>query len=145
MAVLRLVPVSSPRLENEEREGVVALIRETVDGLRMLIADHIKLARIELVADMQVYGRSVAVLVVAGLVLAIGYLSALVAVAFWLARLWGAPIGVGVVAAVHLLLGGIAVIWALGKMRRTRLMHETTSEAKSSVAVIAHRLQGRTS
>ena len=129
----------------EEREGIVGLIRETVDGLRDLIADHIKLARLELVADAKTYGRSVAVLVVAGLVLAIGYVFALIAVALGLTRLWGAPLAFGAVAALHLLVGGIAVVWAVGKMRRTRPMHDTVVEAKGSINALARPLQGRVS
>lgn len=88
--MLSFQAVALQHAENEEREGIVGLIRETVDGLRDLIADHIKLARLELVADAKTYGRSVAVLVVAGLVLAIGYIFGLVAAALGLARI-GAP------------------------------------------------------
>ena len=132
-------------MENEEREGIVALLRETVDGFRILIADHIKLARIELVADAKTYGRSVAVLAVAGLVLAIGYIFGLIAAALGLARIWGTPLAFGAVAALHLLLGGIAIVWSVAKMRQTNLMHETTSEAKSTVSALARPLQGRAS
>jgi uncharacterized membrane protein YqjE len=137
--------VASRQVENEEREGIVGLIRETVDGLRDLIADHIKLARLELAADAKTYAGSVAVLVVAGLVLAIGYIFGLIAVALGLARLWGAPLAFGAVAALHLVVGGIAVIWAVGKMRRTRPMHDTVVEAKGSITALSRQLQGRAS
>ena len=142
--MLSFQAVALQRVENEEREGIVGLIRETVDGLRDLIADHIKLARLELVADAKTYGRSIAVLVVAGLVLAIGYIFGLIAAA-GLARLWGAPLAFGAVAALHLVLGGIAVVRAVGKMKRTRPMHDTVVEAKGSINALAHPLQGRMS
>jgi uncharacterized membrane protein YqjE len=137
--------VASRQVENEEREGIVGLIRETVDGLRDLIADHIKLARLELAADAKAYAGSVAVLVVAGVVLAIGYIFGLIAVALGLARLWGAPLAFGAVAALHLVVGGIAVAWAVGKMRRTRPMHDTVVEAKGSITALSRQLQGRAS
>jgi uncharacterized membrane protein YqjE len=137
--------VASQQVGNEEREGIVSLLRETVDGLRILIADHIKLARIEMVADAKTYGRSVAVLAVAGLVLAIGYVFALIAAALGLARILGAPVAFGAVAALHLVVGGIAVAWSMGKMRRTRLMHDTVVEAKGSISALARPLQGRAS
>jgi uncharacterized membrane protein YqjE len=137
--------VASQQVGNEEREGIVSLLRETVDGLRILIADHIKLARIEMVADAKTYGRSVAVLAVAGLVLAIGYVFALIAAALGLARILGAPVAFGAVAALHLVVGGIAVAWSVGKMRRTRLMHDTVVEAKGSISALARPLQGRAS
>ena len=137
--------MASRQAESEEREGIVGLLRETVDGLRTLIADHIKLARIEMVADAKTYGRSVAVLAVAGLVLAIGYVFALIAAALGLARHWGAPAAFGAVAALHLVVGGIAVAWSVGKMKRTRLMHDTVVEAKGSISALARPLQGRAS
>jgi len=145
MAVLSFQAVALQQVENDEREGIVGLIRETVDGLRDLIADHIKLARLELVADAKSYGRSIAVLAVAGLVLAIGYIFGLIAAALGLARIWGAPLAFGAVAALHLVLGAIAVVWAVGKMKRTRLLHDTVVEAKGSIKALAHPLQGRVS
>lgn len=137
--------MSTLRVENEEPEGIVGLVRETVDGLRTLIGDHIKLARVELAADMASYGRGVAVLAVAGLVVALGYTFAWMAAAFALARLWGAPLAFGAVAAFHLVAGGIAIAWGVGKLRETKLMHETKTEAKSSVSVLKEQLQGRIS
>jgi len=135
--------VALQQVENEE--GIVGLIRETVDGLRDLIADHIKLARIELVTDAKTYGRSIAVLAVAGLVLAIGYVFGLIAAALGLARIWGAPLAFGALAALHLVLGGIAVGWAVGKMKRTRPMHDSVVEAKGSINALSRPLQGRVS
>lgn len=143
--MLSFQAVALQHAASEEREGIVGLIRETVDGLRDLIADHIKLARLELVADAKTYGRSIAVLVVAGLVLAIGYVFGLIAGALALARIWGAPLAFGAVAALHLVGGGIAVIWAVGKMKRTRPMHDTVAEAKGSINALARPLQGRAS
>ena len=143
--MLSFQAVALQRAEIEEREGIVGLIRETVDGLRDLIGDHIKLARLELVADAKAYGRSIAVLAVAGLVLAIGYIFGLIAGALALARIWGAPVAFGAVAALHLVAGGIAVISAVGKMKRTRPMHDTVAEAKDSINALARPLQGRAS
>jgi uncharacterized membrane protein YqjE len=143
--VVSFQAVALQHTESEEREGIVGLIRETVDGLRDLIADHIKLARLELVADAKTYGRSIAVLVVAGLVLAIGYIFGLIAGALALARIWGTPLAFAAVAALHLVVGGIAVIWAVGKMKRTRPMHDTVTEAKGSISALARPLQGRAS
>jgi len=143
--VLSFQSVAPQRVENEEREGIVGLIRETVDGLRDLIADHIKLARIELVADAKSYGRGVAVLAVAALVLAIGYVFGLIAAALALGRVWGAPQAFVAVAALHLVAGGIAVVWSVGRMRRTHPMHDTVVEAKDSMTALARPLQGRAS
>jgi hypothetical protein len=137
--------VASQRVESEEREGIVGLIRETLDGLRDLIADHIKLARVEMVSDAKTYGRSMAVLVVAGLVLAIGYVFGLIAAALALGRVWGTPVAFVAVAALHVVVGGIAMVSAMARMRRTHPMHDTVVEAKDSLTALARPLQGRAS
>jgi hypothetical protein len=127
----------------DEREGIVDLVRETVDGLRTLIVDHIKLARIELATDLKTYGRSVAVLAGAGGVLALGYVFAWIAVGLGLGRLLGAPLAFAIVAGLHILVGAVAVGWAVGKVRRTRLMHDTVVEAKTSAKTLASPMHGR--
>jgi hypothetical protein len=143
--VLSFDSVALQRGENEEREGIVGLIRETVDGLRDLIADHIKLARVELVSDAKTYGRGLGVLVVAGLVLAIGYVFGLIAAALALGRVWGVPLAFVVLGGLHLVGGGIALAFSVAKMRRTHPMHDTVVEAKDSLNALARPLQGRAS
>jgi hypothetical protein len=137
--------VASRQFENEEREGIVGLVRETLDGLRTLIADHIKLARIELETDLKGYAGSLAVLAVAGLVVAIGYVFGWIAIALCLARTWGIRGAFGAVAGFNLVVGIVAMAIAAGKMKRTRLMHGTATEARTSVMALRHPLEGRAS
>jgi hypothetical protein len=120
---------------------VVGLLRETVDGLGELIADHIKLARLELAADARSYGHGVAMLVVAGVVVTLGYAFAWLAIGLAVARFWGAPIAFGAVAAVHLIGGGIAVSSATKRMKKTRLMRDSAVEASRSVSALTHPLE----
>src|SRR4029078_7092278 len=81
-----------------ESDGIMSLVKETADGLGRLIADHIKLARVEMVADAKEYGRHVGLLTVAGIFVAIGYVFAWIAAALGLARWGGAPRAFGIVA-----------------------------------------------
>jgi hypothetical protein len=143
MAVLTFGRVAARDIAGGEPEGIVGLLRETIDGLRTLIVDHIKLGRVELASDLKAYAQSTAVLAVAGGVLAIGYLFGWIAAGFALARLWGAPLAFGGVAALHLLLGAIALGMAVGKIRRTQLMRDSVVEAKTSASALAHPLQGQ--
>ena len=129
--------------EASEREGIVDLVRETVDGLRTLIADHIKLARVELATDLKTYGRSVAALAAAGGVLAVGYVFAWIAAALGLGRIIGPPLAFVVVAALHVVAGGVAIAWAMGKVRRTKLMNDTVVETKTTVQALRHPVDGR--
>ena len=130
---------------NDSPEGVVGLLRETADGLGQLIADHIKLARLELTADARSYGQGVATLVIAGLVLTLGYAFAWLAIALALARLWGAPIAFAAVAVLHLIAGAIAVSTAVKRMKRTRLMRESANAATRSVDALTRPLERRVS
>ncbi len=130
---------------NDAPEGVVGLLRETADGLGQLIADHIKLARLELTADARSYGQGVATLVIAGAVLTLGYAFAWLAIALALARLWGAPIAFAAVAVLHLLAGAIAVSSAIRRMKRTRLMRESANAASRSVDALTRPLERRIS
>jgi hypothetical protein len=85
------------------------------------------------------------VLVVAGLVLAIGYVFGLIAAALALGRVWGTPLAFVAVAALHLIGGGVALASAMAKMRRTHPLHDTVVEAKDSLTALARPLQGRAS
>lgn len=126
-------------------DGVVGLLRETADGLGQLIADHVRLARLELAADARSYGQGVATLVVAGLVLALGYAFAWLAIGLAVALWCGAPIAFGGVAVLHLIAGGVAVSAALKRMKRTRLMRESATAAERSVNALTRPLERRAS
>jgi len=126
-------------------DGVVGLLRETVDGLGQLIADHIKLARLEMAADARSYGQGVATIVVAGFVLALGYAFAWLAIGLAVARFCGAPIAFGGVAALHLIAGGVALSSAVKRMKKPALMRGTAVEASRSVSALTQSLEGRVS
>lgn len=120
----------------EDGGGIISLVRETAEGLGRLIADHIKLARVEMVADAKAYARSGGLLAVAALVLVIGYVFAWLAAGLALARVIGAPLAMLAVAAVHLVGGGVALSVALRRMKKTRVLDDTVHEATRTVATI---------
>jgi hypothetical protein len=114
-------------------EGIVSRLKETADGLGELVSDHIKLARIELASEARSYGRGVAVLAVATLVLVLGYAFAWTAAALLLARVVGAPLAFAIVGAPHLIAGVVGLVSALSKMRQTELLPESSLEASRSL------------
>jgi hypothetical protein len=115
----------------------MALVKETADGLGRLVADHIKLARTELVADAKSYGRDVAVFAAAVFVLALGYGLACVAGALALGRVIGGPLAFAAVAGLHLLLGAGGAFAAVRALRGTRPMAGTLNEVSLSVTALA--------
>ena len=127
---------SAPQAETEAA-AVRRLLAEAVDSLGELVADHIRLARVELATDLRIYASAAGAVVVAALLVAVGYLLAAVAVALALARFLGTPAAFGVVAGLHLLVGGLCAGAASGRVRRTKVLRETVAEARRSVRALA--------
>jgi hypothetical protein len=131
--------------QSEDATALSALLKETTDSLGVLIADHLKLARIELETDVRIYAGAVGVSLAAGALLLFGYAFAWTALALALAKLWGPPFGFGLVASVHLLAGGLSLGAVSRKVRRTKLMRESIVEARRSVRAVAHPTKGQAS
>jgi len=127
---------------HDETDGFIGLVRETADGLGHLIADHIKLARVEMVADAKEYGRRMAVLAAAGAVVVVGYLFAWIAAAIALGRVIGSAAAFLAVALVHLVAGAVAFVVVGRKLKDARVMDETVSEVGRSVATLRAQVAG---
>jgi|SRR5579871_1186955 len=117
---------------------VPSLIAQAVESLGELVVDHIRLARVELATDVRIYASATGGVVVAVLLVTIGYLFASAAAALALAPLTGMPVAFALVAALHLVVGGLCVHVASTKARRTRLLRETTAEARRTAHALAH-------
>jgi uncharacterized membrane protein YqjE len=132
--------MAMPRDTREEGDGIIALVRETADGLGKLIADHVKLARVELVSDARFYVRDLAVMAAAGLVLLVGYVLGLLAAGLALGRaINNTPLAFAAVAAVHLIAGAIGIVVGAKRAKRVRLMHDTAEEVSRSVSALRGR------
>src|SRR5437764_1159290 len=102
----------------DDSEGIIALVKETADGFGHLLAEHVKLARLELVADARASGRRIATIALIVPVIFIGYALAAVGLAVLLSRPLGSAAAFFVVGGGHVLLGGIAVAIAANRLRR---------------------------
>src|SRR5215468_6528943 len=127
------------RDSDEHGDGIIALVKETADGLGQLVADHIKLARLEMTADARGYVRDLGTLFTGALVLAIGYGLACIAAGTALARVMGAPLAFAVLGVVHIVIGLFVLAAALRKMKRAQLMHGTKQEVSRSVGILSGR------
>ncbi|HVV48524.1 MAG TPA: phage holin family protein [Polyangia bacterium] len=138
---------SADTSSNSEADAasVRRLVAEAADSLGGLVADHIKLARVELTADVRVYVGAAGGVVAAVLFMVMGYGLASVAAALGLARRTGMPVAFALLAALQLLVGGLCVRAAMGRVRRIRVLRETLVEARQSVRALAHRTQRLTS
>jgi hypothetical protein len=123
--------------DRDDRDGIVGLVRETADGLSELVADHVRLARTELIADAKAYAQRAVAMLVAGLVLALGYALACVAGALALARVIGAPLAFLSVAGFHLVVGAILMLTGARRAPAGRPMQETATEVSRTMATLA--------
>jgi hypothetical protein len=119
-----------------------ALLKETADSFGELIADHIRLARIELAVDLKTYLGALGLSLVAALLFVIAYAFAWVSLALVLARLCGAPIAFGAAAAFHLVGGGVLLRVVSGRVKRTKVMRESLVEVRRTAHALAHPAEG---
>ena len=129
----------TPRASGSENATALgALLKETADSVGVLIADHLKLARVELETDVRIYAGALGVSLAAGALLLVGYAFAWAALALAVAKVWGAPVAFALVAAVHLLVGGLSLGAVSRKVQRTKVLRESIVEARRSVRALAH-------
>jgi hypothetical protein len=133
--------MSTPQ-SSREGDGIVALVKQTADGLGQLIGDHLKLARAEMSADAREYGRRVGVLGAAAAFLFLGYALGWVAGALALARWLGAPLAFASVAGFHLLGGGIALAVVNRRASEGAPLRETRAEIERTMAVLSAPVDG---
>jgi len=118
-------------------DSILALIKETADGFGHLLADHIKLARLELVADVKSYGRQVALIALIVPILFMGYGIVCLGLAALLEPLVGRAGGLFLVGGGHIAIGAVAITVAVGRLRRAQPMSESVEEMSRSMETFA--------
>lgn len=125
--------------ESRDGDGIIALVRETASGFGQLVADHIKLARLEMTADAKNYFRDGSGLLIGAFVVATGYGLACIAAGIALSRVMGGALAFACLAALHLIAGGIALAVIVRRMKRVRPMQGTKEEVSRSVNALTAR------
>jgi len=126
--------------ERDDRDGgIIALVKEAASGFGQLVADHIRLARLEMTADAKSYARDVGMLVICAVILIIGYGLACIAAGLALATVISAPLAFVGLALLHIVGGAIALAVMVGKMKHVQLMQETKHEVSRSVSALTAR------
>jgi hypothetical protein len=123
----------------EDSEGIVTLLKETADGFGRLISDHLKLTRLELVADVKAQGRRVATLAVAIPLLFLGYAIVCLGLAVVLSQRLGLGCALLLVGGVHLVGGAAASFIVVRRLRDMDLMGDTAYEIDRSVSTLTER------
>lgn len=101
-------------------------LQRLVDGLQMLVREHLALARAELKDDLRAMGRDA--LAGAAGVLPAGYLLFMAAIALLLATWIPAWAGLGIVALVNLAVGGAVTRAGVRRLMKSRVDSTRTGE-----------------
>jgi hypothetical protein len=115
---------------------VIALVRETVDGLGELVAQHIKLARLEFAADLQSLGRRAGVLAVFMAFSLIGYALVMVGIAASVGGVTTIGTSLLAIGLVHVAGGATGVFRVVARSRAKPLMDATGDEMSRSLAAL---------
>ncbi|HVR61461.1 MAG TPA: phage holin family protein [Polyangia bacterium] len=127
-----------------EGDGLLSLVRETLDGIGRLIGEHMKLARLEFQADLRAYGRALVTLLLVIGIFALAYGLACVGLAVLLSRWIALPTAFFLLAGVHVVVAAAAGGGALTRLRNTQPMHETAQAVERSVTALSDASAGKT-
>ena len=117
---------------------------DTVEELADLLAAQIKLAHLELSADLRLAGRRVARIALCVPPLVVGYAFAMAALASFLATYWGRLAALGSVAALQIAIAGVGLQRTLSALRRTPILERTGADVTSGVRATRAALSSRT-
>lgn len=132
--------------EDGDGDGLVNLLRVTADDFDCLMAAHVKLARVELLADVKSLGRRLTMLAVLIATAFLGYSILWLGLAVVLSGWFDLAEALLLVGGLHLLGATGALLVAVRSLRNTNLMPETTYEANQSASTLATRiLEGQAS
>jgi multidrug transporter EmrE-like cation transporter len=124
----------------QQSDGIVTLLKETADRFGHLISVHLKLTRLELLADIKAYGQRVAILAAFIPFVFLGYALVCLGLAVELSRWLGLGGALFLVGGVHLFGAAAATLLAIRKLQGMHLMHESTHEANESVSSLTSRI-----
>ena len=119
---------------SDKADGVFGLARETADALGHLTIQHLRLARLEIKADLRVMGLQAGLMALLAAVAVVGYGLAMAGLAFVLGGDTTAGFPLVIIGIAHVVVAGIGIVIAALRLRRVRLMNTTAGELNLSLA-----------
>ena len=117
-------------------EGVTGLARESALSLGHLIGQHVKVARLEIAAEVRTMGRRATAVAVLAVLVAIGYALAIAGVAVVIGGAVELGMPLVIIGAAHVLGAGVGL--ALGPLRARR---SALHAMRNTTAAIDHALE----
>jgi uncharacterized membrane protein YqjE len=122
---------------SDKADGVFGLARETADALGRLTIQHLRLARLEIKADLRAMGLQAGLMALLAAVAVVGYGLAMAGLAFVLGGETAAGFPLVILGIAHVVVAGIGIVIAAFQFRRVRLMNTTAGELNLSLAPLA--------
>jgi hypothetical protein len=120
--------------ERDKVDGVVGLARETADALGRLTVQHLRLARLEIKADLRAMGLQAARIAVLAALVVVGYGLAMAGLAVLVDGGSKGGLGLVVIGSVHVVGAGLGILITVARLRHLRLMNATAEEMSRSLS-----------
>lgn len=111
-------------------------IRDLVDAFGDLLAQHLRLARLEFEEDARFVGVRLGLIAALAPMVFIGYGLGCIALALVLARIMPTDLAFGLVGAINLLVGAIGVAVVVRQLSQRKVMHDSQVEVEVSSSLI---------
>ena len=120
--------------ERDKTDGVVGLARETADALGQLTVQHLRLARLEIKADLRTMGLQAGLIAVLVALAIVGYGLTMAGLAVILGGGSAGGVPLLIIGIVHVVAAGMGLLIVVLRLRRLRLMNATADEVNQSLA-----------
>src|SRR5512145_1471834 len=124
----------------QQGDGIVTLLKVASDDLGRLISDHLRLTRLELLADIKAYSSRVAILAALVPIVFLGYAFVCLGTCVVLSKWLGLGVALFLVGGVHLVGAVAASFVAARRLQNMHPMSESVCEASESVSSLAARI-----
>lgn len=111
-------------------------LRELADAFSELVAQHVRLARMELKEDARFVGVRVGLIAALAPLILVGYCFLCIALALALRRWMGEELAFMTVGVLNLLIGGVGIAVVGKQLSGHKVMNATVVELESSTAVV---------
>jgi hypothetical protein len=118
--------------DDSGKGGVIGRVRDVADGLGVLVGQHLKLARLELVSDLRVMGRRLRLIAVLTGLGIVGYALGMAGLAVFIGGNRAIGIPLAAVGLGHVVLCGAGILLA-SRRRDTHLMDSTVEQVGQSL------------
>lgn len=118
-------------------------LREVVEAFGELVAQHVRLARLEVKQDARFVGVRVGVIAAFAPLILVGYSFLCIALALSLRRILGDELAFVLVGVLNLVISAVGIAVAARQLAKRKLMNATVVEFETSSAVVLPRKQER--